>query len=522
MGGYAALLMFLSVCLLLLAGFPAAFTLAGTALLFALGASALGALDLGLLNLLPQRVFGILTNETLIVVPLFILMGLILERSKVAEDLLDAMTKLFRGLPGGLALSATLVSTLLAASTGIVGATVVTLGLLCLPIMLKRDYDPALASGSIASAGTLGIIIPPSIMLILLAEVLSSAYQNVQIEKGVFALDTLSVGDLFAGALLPGFLISALYMFYQLGFALMNPSAAPPPKDSSAEKKPLALGHLIRVFITPILLILSVLGSILLGVATPTEAASLGAGGALLIAISRQKDGGALAYASALLLLFLLTAKVFFEPQLDFFAQPFFSALLSFLTIIAAALFILSLAASLYLLHRARLLGGILDSTGRITAMVFGILLAATLFSLVFRGLGGDEMARDLLADLPGGAVTAFLAVMLAMFLLGFVLDFLEITFIVVPVVAPILLAMDIHPIWLGVMMAINLQTSFLTPPFGFALFYLRGVAPPEISTSTIYRGVMPFVGLQILALILVGLFPETATFLPDFLKEMR
>ena len=220
MGGYAALLMFLSVCLLLLAGFPAAFTLAGTALLFALGASALGALDLGLLNLLPQRIFGILTNETLIVVPLFILMGLILERSKIAEDLLDAMTRLFRGLPGGLALSATLVSTLLAASTGIVGATVVTLGLLCLPIMLKRDYDPALASGSIASAGTLGIIIPPSIMLILLAEVLSSAYQNVQIEKGVFALDTLSVGDLFAGALLPGFLISALYMFLPAGLRL--------------------------------------------------------------------------------------------------------------------------------------------------------------------------------------------------------------------------------------------------------------------------------------------------------------
>ena len=516
MAEYAAIFMFLCVCAVLLAGYPAAFTLAGTALLFALLGILLGWMDWGLLALLPQRIFGILTNETLVVVPLFILMGLVLERSRTAEELLHAMTRLLKRAPAGLAISVTLVSTLLAASTGIVGATVVTLGLLCLPIMLKQGYAPTLSTGSIAAAGTLGIIIPPSIMLVLLADILSSAYQNVQIQQGVFALKTLSVGDLFAGALIPGLVISLLYMLYQIFSALRDPSVAPPLDEE--EQEPLSLLHLMSALLIPLLLILAVLGSILLGIATPTEAASLGAAGAVLLAASKQKSGRPFAQAAALIILLLLVLAWGFEPSLSFADETRSQIFLSLLTFVLFLALLAALLASLYSLHRAKLLTDILASSARITSMVFAILIAAALFGLVFRGLGGDAMVHQTLSHFPGGMLGTFLFVMLLIFLLGFVLDFIEITFIVVPVVAPILLAMGMDPVWLGVMIAINLQTSFLTPPFGFALFYLRGVAPPTLATSTIYRGVVPFVGLQLLALLLVGLFPKLATFLPHFL----
>ena len=449
---WVAALLFVTVILVLLAGFPVAFTLGGTALIFA-GMGVLGgSFNEALLHGLPNRVFGIMTNETLVAVPLFVFMGVTLERARIAEELLETLSSLFGALRGGLGISVTLVGMLLAASTGIVGATVVTMGLLSLPTMLKRGYSPEIATGTICASGTLGQIIPPSIILVMLGDVMTTAYQQAQLEMGIYAPKTVSVGDLFAGALIPGLMLVALYVLYLLGVAFLRPATM--PAHLQEPDKRVSLGHVLRALLPPLLLILAVLGSILKGLATPTEAAGVGGMGALLLAISRG--------------------------QLN--------------------------------LSRLR---EIMQSSLRISSMVFLILIGASIFSLVFRGYGGDDGVRAILEALPGGVVGAVIVVMLVMFLLGFVLDFIEITFVVVPIVGPVLLAMGLDPVWLGIMIAINLQTSFLTPPFGFALFYLRGVAPPSVTTGQIYRGAIPFVAIQVLALLLLAAFPELVTWLP-------
>ncbi len=452
MDGSIALYMFGAVFIVLLMGYPVAISLAGTALAFAFAGEYFGTFDSAFLEALPNRLFGIIENDTLVAVPLFVFMGVMLEKSSVAGGLLENMSKLFGTLPGGLGFSVILVGMLMAASTGIVGATVVTMGLLSLPTMLKRNYDPALACGTICASGTLGQIIPPSIVLVLLGDVISSAYQQAQLDMGIFSPETVSVGDLFAGALIPGMILVILYLLYLAGIAFFKPSACPAlPKQTSDSG---LFVDLAKGLFPPLILIIAVLGSIIGGIATPTEAASVGAMGAALLAYLKQQ---------------------FSIQQLKDVAQ----------------------------------------STTQVTSMVFFILIGASLFSLVFRGFGGDELIEELLSDLPGGVFGAMLVVMLVMFLLGFVLDFIEITFVVVPIVAPILLAMDISPVWLGIMIALNLQTSFLTPPFGFALFYLRGVAPASIKTSQIYKGVIPFIAIQLFLLGLLAAWPELATWLP-------
>lgn len=449
------LLMFLGVGAALLAGYPVALSLGGTALAFAFIGETFELFDPAFLEALPNRLYGVMTNDTLIAVPLFVFMGVMLERSRVAENLLETMALLFGPLRGGLGISVTLVGMLLAASTGIVGATVVTMGLLTLPTMLRRGYDPALAAGTICASGTLGQIIPPSIVLVLLGDVLSSAYQQAQLAQGVFSPETVSVGDLFVGALIPGLMLVGLYILYLLAIALLRPKAMPaiPVGERAIEPSVLAL-RVAKVLMPPLLLIVAVLGSILGGLATPTEAASVGAVGALLLAAFHRQ---------------------------------------------------LSLAT----------LNQVVRQTALVTSMVFLIFVGAAIFSLVFRGFDGDTVVGELLTGLPGGALGAMTLVMLVMFLLGFILDFIEITFVVVPIVGPVLLAMGLDPVWLGVMMAVNLQTSFLTPPFGFSLFYLRGVAPPALRTSQIYRGVVPFVAIQLCMLGLLALWPALATWLP-------
>jgi tripartite ATP-independent transporter DctM subunit len=446
------LLLFLTVILVLLAGFPVAFTLGGTALIFAVVGVLTGNFTEALLSGLPNRIFGIMANETLMAVPLFVFMGVTLERARIAEELLETLSSLFGSLRGGLGISVTLVGMLLAASTGIVGATVVTMGLLSLPTMLRRGYSPEIAAGTICASGTLGQIIPPSIILVMLGDVMTTAYQQAQLEQGIFSPKTVSVGDLFAGALIPGLLLVALYAAYIVVVAFFKPSVMPAHVRGPEDK--VSFVQILHALLPPLFLIFAVLGSILGGYATPTEAAGVGAMGALLLALARR--------------------------QLNYVR-----------------------------------LQEIMRSTLKISSMVFMILIGASIFSLVFRGYGGDDAVRSLLESLPGGVFVAVLLVMVVMFLLGFVLDFIEITFVVVPIVGPILLAMGLDPVWLGIMIAINLQTSFLTPPFGFALFYLRGVAPPEVTTAQIYRGVMPFVAIQIFALVLLAIFPDLITWLP-------
>ncbi len=452
MSGLLSLLLFLAVAAALMAGFPVAFTLAGVALLFAGIGAAAGVFDPVFLEAFPNRIYGIMTNETLIAVPVFVFMGVMLERSRLADELLRALAQIMHRLPGGLGIAVMLVGALMAASTGIVGATVVTMGLLSLPTMLQQGYRGTVATGSICAAGTLGQIIPPSIVLILLADVLSNAYQQAQLRMGQFSPETVSVGELFAGALLPGLALVALYMVYLVALAFFKPETMPPASHAASER--VSLGRLLILISGPLFLIVAVLGSILKGIATPTEAASVGAVGAMLLAALRGK------------------------------------------------------------LNLENLRETVMQSA-RVSAMVFMILIGASLFALVFRGLGGDEHVEGLLASLPGGVTTAMIVVMLALFLLGFVLDFIEITYIVIPVVGPTLLAMGVDPIWLGIMIAVNLQTSFLTPPFGFSLFYLRGVTPDDVPTTDIYKGVMPFIAIQLLMLVALSLWPAIATWLP-------
>ncbi|MGC2854256.1 TRAP transporter large permease [Novispirillum sp. DQ9] len=511
-----AIIMFAGTCLVLLAGFPVAFSLAGAALLFGVLGAALGHFDFAFVRALPQRVFGTMTNDVLIAVPLFVFMGVMLERSKVAEELLENIGRLFGAMRGGLAVSVALVGMLLAASTGIVGATVVTMGLMSLPIMLRRGYDPALACGSICAAGTLGQIIPPSIVLVLLGDQISSAYADAQRDLGNWAINPVSVGDLFAGALIPGLMLVGLYIVYQLAVAWLKPSAAPALPPRTAAEKADAKG-LLRALVPPVALMVAVLGSILGGVATPTEAAAVGAVGAVLLAALQAESGrrSALVKAGVWGLIATLALSRMFDLRVARDTIDPLDKLGLALTAAALAVLAVGLMVALAGLWRRKVLDEVMRSTTRISSMVFLIVIGAALFALVFRGFGGDDMVHDFLTNLPGGKWGAIAVVMLAMFVLGFFLDFVEIVFVVVPIVAPILLKMDIDPVWLGILMAMNLQTSFLTPPFGFALFYLRGVAPPEVTTLHIYRGVAPFVLIQLAALGILAAWPELATWLP-------
>ncbi len=453
-GELIAVGMFAATIFMVLIGFPVAFTLAGTALIFALIGNALGVFDFSFFTGLSSRYFGIMTNEVLVAVPLFVFMGVMLERSRLAEALLETMGQLFGPLRGGLGISVILVGALLAASTGIVGATVVTMGILSMPTMLRAGYDPKLASGLICASGTLGQIIPPSIVLIFMGDILQGANQAAQLAQGNFAPDAVSVGDLFAGAFIPGFMLVGLYIAWIIVKGIIDPTSCPAMKMSDNELQQLGR-RVILTLLPPLGLIVAVLGSILSGIATATESASVGAVGATILAAANRQ----------------LTLSV---------------------------------------------LRQVMQTTLKISSMVFVILIGASVFSLVFRGLGGEGLVEDALAALPGGRFSAVLAVMALMFVLGFFLDAFEIIFIILPITAPILLGMDVSPVWLGVMIGVNLQTSFLTPPFGFALFYLRGVAPKEVTTGHIYRGIVPFVVLQLVGIALLWTFPQVATWLPE------
>ena len=454
LGELLSLLMFFTIIGVLMMGFPVAFSLAGTSVIFATVGYMLGVFDLSNFSSLAPRYMGVMLNEVLVAVPLFIFMGMMLERSGIAEQLLITMGRLFGKLRGGLGLSVIVVGALLAASTGIVGATVVTMGLLSLPAMLRAGYDPKLATGVICASGTLGQIIPPSTVLIFMGDMLAGVNQQVQMAKGNFAPTPVSVGDLFAGAFIPGLILVFVYMLFMIYKAVTQPETCPALEVTEDERKRL-LHDVFFTLIPPLLLIIAVLGSILGGVATPTESASVGAVGAMFLAAIRRK------------LTFSNLRQVMF-------------------------------------------------ATANTTTMIFIILIGASVFSLVFRMMGGEELVSDFLNSLPGGKVGAIIFVMLLMFLLGFILDTFEIIFLVIPITAPILLMMDVDPIWLGVMVAVNLQTSFLTPPFGFALFYLRGVAPDAITTRHIYQGALPFVALQVSVIALLIIFPEIVTWLPD------
>ena len=447
---FIPLVLFMVMCASLLLGFPVAFTLGGVSLIFAGLGSIFGIFDLNLLKTIPNRLFGIMTNSTLVAVPLFVFMGVILEKSKIAEKLLESMSEIFGNLKSGLGISVIIVGALLAASTGIVGATVIAMGLISLPAMLKKGYSEEISAGLIAATGTLGQIIPPSIALVILGDVLATAYQQAQLSMGNFSAKSFSVGDLFVAAIIPGLLLVTAYSFYFI-FNISEKNL----NYEKSKKKSVSLTDILKILIPPFLLIFSVLGSIILGVASPTEAAGIGAMGSILIAA--------------------LNRKLSFSVLADAVKQTAF-----------------------------------------ISSMVFMILIGASIFSLVFRGFGGEELIKNLFNAIPGGLFGSMLIVMILVFLLGFILDFIEISFVVVPIVGPILIAMGADPLWLGIMLAINLQTSFLTPPFGFALFYLRGVTPEKIKTETIYKGVIPFIMIQILILCLVAYFPFLATYLPS------
>ena len=451
---FMSIMLLITLCGMMLLGFPVAFTLSGVAVLFALIGNLIGEFDMIFYAAVPSRFFGVMSNEILVAVPLFVFMGIMLERSRVAEDLLKTMGQCFGRAPGGLGISVTLVGMLLAASTGIVGATVVTMGLLSLPTMLRAGYDHKLACGTICASGTLGQIIPPSIALVILGDALAGTYSESQMAKGNFMAEPFSVIDLFVGALFPGLTLVALYIAWLILTAIFRPETCPPYYEEEIKLRHLSV-QIVKAILPPAFLVVAVLGSILGGLATPTEAASFGGVGATLLAAAKLQ----------------LNMKVIKD---------------------------------------------VIRSTTRISCMVFSILLGASLFSLTFRGFGGDKLVQQFLTGLPGGFVTAMAVVMVVMFLLGFVLDFIEIVFIVVPIVAPALFAADISPVWLGVMMAMNLQTSFLTPPFGWALFYIRGVAPDVIRTPEIYRGVVPFVVIQLIGLTVLAFNPELATWLPS------
>ncbi|MDA9355942.1 TRAP transporter large permease subunit [Gammaproteobacteria bacterium] len=436
------LILLMLVCCALLFGYPVAFTLSGISILFALICIPFGIFDPAIFKSIPLRIFGIMNNVTLLAVPLFIFMGTVLERSGIASKMLENMALAFKNIRGGLSISIILVGALLAASTGIVGATVVTMGLMSLPVLIQQGYKKDFSAGLVASTGTLGQIIPPSIALVLLGDVMSNAYQRAQNNMGIFSQKTVTVGDLFVGAIVPGILICLGYLFYTLYQNSNNADIQFDPNAQSASSV-----DVLKTLAMPLLLIVLVLGSIIAGIATPTEASAIGAMGALIIALVNEK----------FTLAFIKDAS---------------------------------------------------QKTAIVTTMIFTILIGASIFSLIFRGVGGDELINLIFGSLPGGPYTALIFVLLFVFLLGFILDFIEICYVIVPLVAPPLLMMGFDPVWLAILLAINLQTSFLTPPFGFSLFYLRGVADESIKTSDIYKGVIPFIFIQLLILALVLIFP--------------
>ena len=448
-----AIVMFVTTLGLLLFGFPVAFTLAGTALLFGFLGDALEIFNFRMLGFFPQRIFGTMINEPLVAVPLFIFMGIMLEKTKIAAGLLHSIGELFGTTKGGLGIGVVIVGMLLAASTGIVGATVVTMGMLSLPSMMKAGYDQKIATGTICAAGTLGQIIPPSIVLVLLATILQGANEEAAMLVGNLAPDPVTAIDLFAGAILPGLMLVILFIIFIFIYARINPLSCPPVETTKSRTE--IYIEAAKSVVPPITLIVLVLGSILFGIATPTESASVGAVGAAIIALLKGE--------------------------------------LNFKNIKETAL-----------------------GTVKLSSFVFVILIGASMFSLVFRGFGGDEMIEHFLGTLPGGLYAALILVMIVIFLLGFFLDYIEIIFVIVPLVGPILIANGADPLWLGILISLNLQTSFLTPPFGFSLFFLRGVAPSSIKTRNMYRGVIPFIGIQVLAILIVGFYPEIATWLPN------
>ncbi|MDA7828759.1 TRAP transporter large permease subunit [Gammaproteobacteria bacterium] len=436
------LILIILICATLLLGYPVAFTLSGVSLLFALACIPFGVFDASIFKSIPIRIFGIMNNVTLLAVPLFIYMGTILERSGIAAQMLKNMALAFKNIRGGLSISIIFVGALLAASTGIVGATVVTMGLMSLPIMMQQGYRKDFASGLVASTGTLGQIIPPSIALVLLGDVMSNAYQRAQNDMGIFSQKTVTVGDLFIGAIIPGAMICLGYLLYTIYKNFEN-------KNIISDKNTLSISRveMMKTLGLPLSLIFIVLGSIIAGIATPTEASALGAMGALIISAINGKINA------------------------DFIRETS-------------------------------------QKTAIVSSMIFAILIGASIFSLIFRGIGGDEFIDLIFGSLPGGPYTALIFVLALVFLLGFILDFIEICYVIVPLVAPPLLIMGFDPVWLAILLAINLQTSFLTPPFGFSLFYLRGVADESIKTSEIYKGVIPFIFIQLLVLVLVLIFP--------------
>ena len=450
-----AIVMFLTTLGLLLFGFPVAFTLAGSALLFGFLGDALEIFNFRMIGFFPQRIFGTMINEPLVAVPLFIFMGIMLEKTKIAAGLLQSIGELFGSTKGGLGIGVVIVGMLLAASTGIVGATVVTMGMLSLPSMIKAGYDQKIATGTICAAGTLGQIIPPSIVLVLLATILQGANEEAAMLKGDLAPDPVTAIDLFAGALLPGLMLVVMFIIFIYFYARIFPNSCPPIQTVKSRSE--IYKEAFKSIFPPLILIVLVLGSILMGVATPTESASVGAVGAAIIAFTKGE----------------LTFQNLKEVSLN---------------------------------------------TVKLSSFVFVILIGASMFSLVFRGFNGDAMIEHFLGSLPGGLFTALLIVMIAIFFLGFFLDYIEIIFVIVPLVGPILIANGADPLWLGILISLNLQTSFLTPPFGFSLFFLRGVAPNEIQTRNMYKGVMPFIGIQVLAIIIVALFPSIATWLPNLM----
>jgi len=450
-----AIVMFLTTLGLLLFGFPVAFTLAGSALLFGFLGDALEIFNFRMIGFFPQRIFGTMINEPLVAVPLFIFMGIMLEKTKIAAGLLQSIGELFGSTKGGLGIGVVIVGMLLAASTGIVGATVVTMGMLSLPSMIKAGYDQKIATGTICAAGTLGQIIPPSIVLVLLATILQGANEEAALLKGDLAPDPVTAIDLFAGALLPGLMLVVMFIIFIYFYARIFPNSCPPIQTERTRSE--IYKEAFKSIFPPLILIVLVLGSILMGIATPTESASVGAIGAAIIAFTKGE----------------LTLQNLKEVSLN---------------------------------------------TVKLSSFVFVILIGASMFSLVFRGFNGDAMIEHFLGSLPGGLFTALLIVMVAIFILGFFLDYIEIIFVIVPLVGPILITNGADPLWLGILISLNLQTSFLTPPFGFSLFFLRGVAPKEIQTRNIYRGVMPYIGIQVLAIIIVAIFPSIATWLPNLM----
>ncbi len=512
---YLDLLMFAALMAAILSGFPVAFSIAGTAIAFAFLGWSLGVMNISLLGAMSQRIFGLLTNGVLIAIPLFVLMGAVLEKSRIAEEMLDKMGRSFGSLRGGLGISVVLVGMLLAASTGIVGATVIAMGMIALPTMLRSGYDPRLAAGIVCASGTLGQIIPPSTLLIILSDVVSNAYQQAQYEQGKFAIDTISVGQIFAAALLPGLTMVVLYILYILIRGFLRPADVPVLKDADVR---LPLSETLSAIVPAILLILAVLGAILSGVASPTEAASVGGLGAVLMAaIKVGKSRKFLLLGTGCLVLLAIGASLYpvrlQRSDLSAFDYTMGGGYMV-LTLIGAVAILLAVKQ----LISQKTLQPALTSTLTMTSMIFATILAAGIFSLVFIGLGGEERVHELLSDLPGGPTGALLFCMLFIFFLGFFLDFVEITVIVLPLVMPTLILMGHDPVWLSVLIAINLQTSFLTPPFGFSLFYLRGVAPKELSTGQIYAGVAPFILIQMLAVTVIWFLPEIATLLPAIL----